>query len=333
MGLSSLLFTSRSWAGKRFVVERIVAVVNGDIVLWSDWKQKYEALQEKILQGILDNETKKKRAAALRDEVLQRMIDDILLDQVALKLQIGVAKQEIDAAVEDTRKRYKLTAEQFLEAQKQQGFTASSYREMVQRELRKLRLLQRVLRDKVNVTSQDEQAFYRQMIQGVEAGPAEVLVRHIQWNIPSDATPAQIQTLKQRADSLFALVQKALQTKPPAKFEVLAKKYSQEANASETGGSLGWHKLKFDVGEEETLPPSLMQAVRKTKPGEIYPKVIRSQLGFHMLYVEQHRLSGVLSFKEALPNIRKVLRQRAFERAYQQYILELRKKAVVERRL
>ncbi len=327
------ILSSQVQAGKRIVVERIVAVVNNEIVLWSDWKQRFAALQEPALQGILDDEAKRKRLLLLRDEVLQKMIDDILLDQVARKLQVNVTSKEVDAAILDTQRRYKLTPEQFREAQKQQGFTATTYRAMVSRELRKLRLLRRVLRDKVNVSEQDERAFYRRMIQDVNAGPTEYLVRHIQINVPMNAPAADVKKLRARAEAVLKDVTAKVYGGKKETFASLAKKFSQEGVASQSGGSLGWHKTKFDDDEEETLHTNLMKALRKTKVGKIYPRLIRTPLGFHLLYVQEQRSSGVLSFEKARPNIQKILRKQAFEKAYVQYMKEIRRKAVVVKRL
>lgn len=331
--VGAVVISTQVWAGKRIVIERIVAVVNNEIVLWSDWKQRFMVLKERATQGILDDGAKKKRIEKLRDEVLQKMIDDILLDQVARKLQVTVTSKEVDAAIVDTQRRYKLTPDQFREAQRQQGFTITTYRAMVGRELRKLRLLRRVLRNKVNVSEQDERAFYRRMISDVNAGPTEFLVRHIQINVPKNAPAADRKKLQARGEALLKTVKTKLNSPKKETFASMAKKFSQEINASESGGSLGWHKTKFDAGEEETLPSNLMKALRRTKVGTIFPRLLKSQLGYHILFVERKRSSGVLDFKTARPNIQKVLRKQAFEKAYTQYMKEIRKKAVVVKRL
>lgn len=320
-------------AGQRTVLECIIGVVNSEVVLWSEWRQKFFAIKDKVLASIMDEDAKKKREKTLRVEILQRMVDDVLLDQVARKMQIGVTTKDVNAAVEDTRRKYKLTAQQFREAQRQQGFNPASYRAMVRRELRKLRLLRRVLRNKVTVTAQDQRAFYRQMISDVKAGPPEFLIRHILVGVPQGAKADVIKATQKKAEALHKIIFKALKAKEKPSFSSLAKKYSQEPSVSDTGGALGWHKTKFAKGEEETLPSKVMQAVRQTPVGQIYRAPVKTVQGFHILYVEKRRLAGILSFEEALPNIRKVLQKRAFEKAYKVFITEQRKKAVIDLRM
>ncbi len=320
-------------AGQRVVLECIIGVVNNEVVLWSEWRQKFLAIKDKVLASVMAEDAKKKREKTLRVEVLQRMLDDVLLDQVARKMHVAVTQRDVNAAIEDTRKKYNLNPRQFREAQRQQGFSPASYRAMVSRELRKLRLLRRVLRNKVSVTKQDQRAFYRQMISDIKVGPPEFLVRHILVGLPRGAKPDVIKATKAKANALLKIIQKAMNSPKKPTFVSLAKKYSQEPNVADTGGSLGWHKTQFKKDEEETLPSRVMQAVRQTKVGTIFPSPLKTIQGFHILYVEQRRLAGVLSFKEALPNIRKVLQKRAFAKAYQSYIKELRKKAVIDLRM
>ena len=320
-------------AGQRVVLECIIGVVNNEVILWSEWRQKFFAIKDKVLANIMADDAKKKREKTLRVEILQRMLDDVLLDQVARKMQIAVSTRDVNAAINDTRKKYNLTPKQFREAQGQQGFSIASYRSMVTRELRKLRLLRRVLRNKVSVTLQDQKAFYRQMISDVKTGPPEFLVRHILVGVPQGAKAAVIEATKKKAEALIKIIKKAMKSAKKPPFVSLVKKYSQEPNVSDTGGSLGWHKTQFGKGEEETLPSRVMQAVRQTKVGTIFPRLLKTVQGFHILYVEQRRLAGILSFKEALPNIRKVLQKRAFEKAFKIYIVDLRKKAVIDLRM
>ncbi len=304
-----------NWAKPR-LVDQIIAVVNGDIILLSEWKTRYRQMLNQ-LQGIIDPEEKKRKAKELKKIAFNQMIDEILLSQEAAKYQIQISESEIEKTIEETRKRYNLSPEQFEEAQRKQGYSPKEYREMIRRELQKFKLLRRVFQEKVRITESDERAFYRKMLREVKGKEDEYFVRHILLKLSE-------QTAEKERAKKRELAQKLLDElrKNPKRFPELAKKYSESPEAAE-GGALGWMK-------RGDLHPELERAMLKTPPGKVYPKIVKTPLGLHILYVEKVRRGGVLSFEEARENIRQVLSRRAFEKAYQKYIKELRKKAVIK---
>lgn len=80
-----------------------------------------------------------------------------------------------------------------------------------------------------------------------------------------------------KAKSLLAEAQK-----PGAKFAELAKKNSIEPGADKSGGNLNY----FGRG---AMVPEFEAAAFATKKGEVHPKVIKSQFGFHVIKVEDRR--------------------------------------------
>ena len=93
---------------------------------------------------------------------------------------------------------------------------------------------------------------------------------HILFKAPDKgATPAQMQQLKTRADSL----RRVLTT---ANFAQLAGRFSQDPGSAQQGGSLG----AFPKG---MMAPAFEQGVLATKPGEISP-IVETQFGFHIIY-------------------------------------------------
>lgn len=316
-----LAFTGQTSAKKRFVLERIIAVVNGDIVLWSEWRQRVQVFKARLGKTLDDGE-KKKRLGALKKKMLNKMIDDKLLDQQVRKLQVKLTEQEVNAAVKDTQRKYNLSAEQFREALKEQGYTMVTYKAMVRRELKKLRLLQRVLRQKVNVSEEDIRKYYADMTRGMNPGPTEYRVRQILLPIPKGATAAQLLKLKQEANNILVLAK----AKPTLQgFVGLVKRFSRGP----------WKDKNGDLGflDAESLPKVIADEVKKFKKGKVHPSILKSKFGLHIVFLQATRNSGVLSYKEARPQIMKKLQQVGFQSAYKRYLKGLRKKAVIEIRL
>ncbi|MGL5122930.1 MAG: peptidylprolyl isomerase [Fusobacteriaceae bacterium] len=76
--------------------------------------------------------------------------------------------------------------------------------------------------------------------------------------------------------------EKLLKTLTKENFEENAKKYSKDLGSASKGGELGW----FRKGD---FIPAFENAVFEGVVGEIYPKVVSSEIGEHLIYVKDKR--------------------------------------------
>jgi parvulin-like peptidyl-prolyl isomerase len=117
-----------------------------------------------------------------------------------------------------------------------------------------------------------------------------------------------------RADSLH----KAL--KDGADFVTLARQFSQEPGASQSGGDLGWFGRGRMVKEFETAAFAL-------KPGQI-SDVVKTQFGYHIIHLDDHRPAGVRSFEDVQPEIRSSMAAARADSNARRAAASLRKKLV-----
>jgi parvulin-like peptidyl-prolyl isomerase len=108
---------------------------------------------------------------------------------------------------------------------------------------------------------------------GTESGP-EVRARHILIRADADATPAQRDSARQKAE---ALRQRAVAGEDFAK---LARENSADGSAAE-GGDLGF----FGRGR---MVPAFEQAAFALQPGQISP-VVETPFGYHVIKLEERR--------------------------------------------
>jgi parvulin-like peptidyl-prolyl isomerase len=97
-------------------------------------------------------------------------------------------------------------------------------------------------------------------------------VRHLLLKVPTGAVPAEVETIRRRAEKL-----RADAAAKPASFRDLARVHSQDPSAM-LGGELGYlpaDRLALVLG------PELAGAAGPLKPGAIGP-VVRSRSGFHV---------------------------------------------------
>ncbi|OGQ83497.1 MAG: hypothetical protein A3F90_03125 [Deltaproteobacteria bacterium RIFCSPLOWO2_12_FULL_60_19] len=126
--------------------------------------------------------------------------------------------------------------------------------------------------------------------------PRSLKLRHILVRTPPGRDLKQKESAQQRAE---AALQEARAGKD---FASLAKKYSEDASASQ-GGDLGWVK----PGQ---LFPAIEQALAGLKKGGV-TGVVESPAGYHILKIEEMREEKTTGLKEATPELLRALRAEA----------------------
>jgi peptidyl-prolyl cis-trans isomerase D len=139
-------------------------------------------------------------------------------------------------------------------------------------------------------------AYYERNRDRLFTHPEEVRARHILIAVPPDATPQQKAAAKAKAENILE------QLKAGASFAKLAKKYSDDPGTKDNGGDLGYFT------EDQMVKP-FAQAAFEMRPGEML--VVKSQFGFHVIEVEDHKLAHIDTLKEVRPQIVEALRHRA----------------------
>lgn len=242
-------------------LDRIVAVVNKDIITASDLNDHLDLVEARLqAQG----GTRLPPENVLRKQVLNRMILDKIELQLADRIGIRVDGAAVDRAMQNVAKRNNMDMDQFRQALKTQGIDFAQYRRDVKNQMILERLMQREVESRVSVTPEEEKAFIKQA--GQQWG-TRFNLQHIFISIPENATPAQVAERKAKAESLRAQLEQG------ANFAQLAIADSNGQDALQ-GGRLGEKR----AGE---LPPDFVKVFDGMQPGQISP-VLRSSGGFHL---------------------------------------------------
>ncbi|MEN4923157.1 peptidylprolyl isomerase, partial [Achromobacter spanius] len=108
-----------------------------------------------------------------------------------------------------------------------------------------------------------------------------------------------------------------------AKFEEMARQYSQDATAPQ-GGELGW------LNPGETVPP-FEAAMNALQPGEI-SQPVQTPFGWHIIQVEERRQHDATD-DLARMRARQTLFERRAQPAFEDWLEQLRAQAYVDNRL
>jgi peptidyl-prolyl cis-trans isomerase SurA len=298
------------------VVDRVAAVVNGQVITLSDLVERagpsWESA-ERLPAGPQRAEEQKKLLRASFDA----LVAEKLLQAKAVELQIESTDQQIDAAIDDIKKRNNFNDAQLEEALKQQGLDKATFRQNVKREYDSFLVVQYQVRGRVKISDEDLKHYYQTHTQDF-AGENEVKVRHVFLPLPEHAPKAEEARVLAAAERIR---QRALSGEDFAK---LAREVSKGPSAAE-GGDLGWLR-------HGTIDRTLEDAAFSLQPGQV-SKVIRAGPGVHVFKVEDRRRAGGKSFEDAKEEIR----QRLFEQQASTYrdelIAELRKDAFIDTKL
>jgi peptidyl-prolyl cis-trans isomerase D len=144
------------------------------------------------------------------------------------------------------------------------------------------------IRQSIQISDDQLKIQYQQNIQQYQV-PNRVHVEHILLMTVSK-TDAEVDEIKKTAEDVLK------QAKKGAKFEDLAKKYSEDPGTKDKGGDLGWIVQGQTVPEFEKTAFSLA-------PGQI-SDLVRTQYGFHIIKVLEKETAHTKPFEEVKESLR-----------------------------
>ena len=144
------------------------------------------------------------------------------------------------------------------------------------------------LRQNVSVSDDELKAKYQQNIQQYQV-PNRVHAQHILF-MTVGKTDAEVDEIRKKAEDVLK------QAKKGAKFDELAKKYSEDPGSKDKGGDLGW------LIQGQTVP-EFEKAAFSLEPGAI-SDLVKTQYGFHIIKVLEKETAHTKSFDEVKDSIR-----------------------------
>ena len=294
------------------VVERVVAVVNEEIILESELEQTAAAMYR---GPDPESSEGKKQWEETKHKALDQMIDGKLVQQQAVELKLSVTPDEVDRAVQQVKEQNHLDDATFRQALSQQGFTMEGYRKTLKRQILEMKVVNTAVRSRVTVSDDEVKTYYKQNEKLVE-GDRQSHLRQILVAVPAGAGDAVVATKKRVADKVVELARGG------TSFTELAKQYSDDEGTKSSGGDLGW------VGKG-VLVDALDEAMAAMEPGDVRGP-IRTERGWVILQMVERKSGDVKPYEEIKEQLRKQLYDQQVEKAQQSWLRELRKKAHVD---
>ncbi len=254
------------------LIDRIVAVVDDEVILWSElnFRLRFQ-LEQMGYSAYLEEEN----LVRLREEALDEMIDEQILLLKAQEDSIAIDESKVEEILSEQYNAIKndMGSDGFKEMIKRAGLSERQLRNRYRKEIRHSLLYQEMLRElafRLHVTHRDIEA-YRQTFK--DSLPERISLSRIRIKSKPDE-----ELLKANRDKIGEIQQKIA---AGADFAGLARAYSEDPGTAAQGGDLGC----FAVGR---LVPEFEAAAFDLRPGEVSEPVL-TQYGYHLILLHEKR--------------------------------------------
>ncbi len=263
-------------------LDRVVASVDGDPITVHDLKT-FAAINKVTLNDPGDMNSPDTKA------VLKGVISERLLESEVKKYKDQIDERQVDEYIANFEQGNGLTDAQLRAQLQSQGHSFEEFRKHSRLELQKMMMIQKEVRGKVNISPDEIKAYYDAHPQEFSVGKESFKLAQILIAVPPNATPAQVEAARVKAESIHK------QLLDGADFGQLARQYSDDDSKSQ-GGELG----DFSRGD---MIDAIQNAIDHMKVGDI-SEPIRTEHGFHIVKLEAHEQSGLKPLAEVSGQIR-----------------------------
>ena len=301
-------------ADEPVVVDRIVAVVNDEIITLYDLNETLKPYEANIQALDYSPEKKRETLFKLRADLLNKLVDEKLADQQIKQNNITISTKEIDATIERIKESRSYTDEDLRAGLAEQGMTIEEYRENLKKQLLRGRLVNREVKSKIVITSQDIEKYYNEHIEKY-AGEKKY---HI-WNIFVRFSRMTDESQKQIALGKMEAVLNQL--RQGRSFESLAAG-KPDSPTSPEGTDLGLYRL-------DELSSQLRNVVQDLKAGE-FSSILETDRGYQIIYVQKIMGANPKTLAEVKGEIEDVLYNEAIDNRYNTWLSELRERSHIK---
>ncbi len=244
-------------------IDHIVAVVNEEVIT----RNELNDLIESTVKQLQKQGTQLPPYDVLEKQLLERLIMTRIQLQRAKEIGISVSDTELDQTLRNIAKENNLSMGDFYAALEQEGIGLSRFRDEIRDEMLMVRLKEREISSRVNVTEGEIDNFLRTQ-ETSAIGNDDYHVAHILVQIFEQMDAAQVEAKRLRAEEALAKLQEGVE------FAQVSAEFSDAPNALQ-GGDLGWRPIM-------QMGPAFAEMLINMQPGEVTP-VIQSPVGFHIL--------------------------------------------------
>lgn len=293
------------------VVERIVAIVNNEIILESDFKE----LQHKMkTPALLDDSLHMGKSAEDlkkdRKVQLDYLINEKIMQSEIKRLNHSVTMERVDQEIKDMAKKNNVSVAEILAAFKAQGISTSEYQNFLKEKIEKQSLIESEIISKLRISDDDALAEYLKKNPENKSSVNEFTIAHIFFNPKKGGPEAALKRAQVVQDKL----------RQGKTFETLAEQNSEDPNFT-TGGLLGTFKSGEFMKEVE-------DSIQNLNPGQT-TGLVKSRMGYHIVKLLGKKLTTDPKFEREKERIKSGLFEQNFKRQMKNWLQSKREEAFI----
>lgn len=303
------------------LVDRVVAVVNDDVITLSELEKTGRTFFERIKTKAPPSEVERALEKA-RQEVLASLIDKMLVRQVAEKLNISVNESEIDRAIDQILARNNATIEDFRQELVSIGATEQEYRDNLRDQILQSKIVSYEVRSRIVIVEENIKEYYQKeyTLEKGEGG-YYILQMGFTWRNAVTLEGAGFDTkeeARKKAEEIRARILNG------ESFTELAKANSNLPSA-EDGGDIG-------LLQKDEMAAYMKDVILAMKPGEISPIIETGNTYqfFKLLSLREGDLVVKAPYETVREEIRDILYQQEMEEQFKTWVKSLREEAYIK---
>ncbi len=304
----------RALAAEAAVVDRIVAVVNEDVITLYDIETLLRPVVQNVKAQRMSPERELQALTQLRAEMLNNLIDTKLTEQEVKRYNISINEEEIENYIRQLKQRRATTDEQFRGILAEQGMTLEEYRKEVRLQLQRSKLVNREVRSKVVITEAEIKSYYEKNKARYGGGTQYHL-----WNL-FVRLPAQA-SAENRAAAQNMLEEALAELRRGRSFQEIVRLTAERPSAVQ-GSDLGLFRI-------EELTPRLREAMQELKAGEFSP-IVETDFGYQIVFVQEIKETASRPLAQVESEIQDIIFRERVDNRFASWLSELRKRSHIK---
>ncbi len=296
------------------IVDRIVAVVNDDIVTHMEVEAEMVPYVKRIKEAGYTTDVEQDMIYRVRRDVVKKLVDQKLTDQEIKRYNITVSEEDIDNNIEQIKADKKWTDEDIRTALKKEGLSMESYRNELKQQALRSRLVNRAVKSNIVITKEDIAAYYADNMEKF-AGEVKYRLRNIIMRVAEGASVAEKAAAKQKMQQLH--------------LELIDGKSIESVIQEERDSSNTLFSSDLGVLNYKDFAPQLKAALDGLPKGA-YTTILKSPQGYQIFYIEDILREDAQSLEQAAPKIEDILFKSLAEKAFANWIEELRQSSHIK---
>ncbi len=294
------------------ILDKVVAVVNQEVITWSELYKSMEADAAPQLKEMKEGE---RRQIFKENETsfLESLINIRLQLQEARSMGVGVSDDELKEGIENIKKKYSMTDSAFIDSLKKEGYTFDEYKKRLREQIMISKVVNILIRSKIVAAEADINKFMEENKELFESGEG-YRISQIFFKLPKDDKERGV--VEEKAASVLKKIKEGMN------FSDLARQYSEDSSAA-SGGDLGLLK-KNQIAKE------FSEALSGMNPGDVSNPFWTAR-GLHIIRLNEK--IGAKGPNEIKEDAKTALINKTFTERYNAWIKSLREKSFIEIRL